>query len=183
MMPYRTQTTLITIALLAAAALQAQTLDPRFTDDNQLLRPNDFREWVFVGSSLAMSYDKEASTEEEHPTFHNIYINPESYREHKTTGRFPERTILAMELFTPGSQESINRRGHFEDRSVGLEAAVKDSARFAESWAYFSFDLPDGKRADSAKAFPKAQCWSCHDEHAASDNVFTQFYPVLRKAE
>ena len=182
MKPHRNQPTLITIALLAAAALQAQTADPRFSDDNQLLRPESFREWVFVGSSLAMSYDKEQSSDE-HSTFHNIYINPESYQEYKTTGRFPERTILAMELFTPGSHASINRRGQFEDRSIGLEAAVKDSTRFAESWAYFSFDLPGGKRAASAKAFPKAQCWSCHDEHAATDNVFTQFYPVLRKAE
>ena len=179
-MMWRTTPTLI--VLLAAAALQAQTTDPRFTDDNQLLRPEGFREWVFVGSSLAMSYDKEQSGEE-HQTFHNIYINPESYREFKKIGRFPERTILAMELFTAGSHASINRRGHFEDRSVGLEAAVKDSARFAESWAYFSFDLPDEKRSERAQAFPKAECWSCHQEHAATDNVFTQFYPVLRKSE
>ena len=182
MMPHRTQATLIIITLLAAAALQAQTADPRYTDDNQLLRPEGFREWVFVGASLAMSYDAEQAAEE-HPTFHNIYINPESYREYKKTGRFPERTILAMEVFTPGSHSSINRRGQFQERSVGLEAAVKDSARFAESWAYFSFDLPAGKRADRAKAFPKSECWACHDEHAATDNVFTQFYPLLRLAE
>ena len=167
---------------LSAAALPAQKAEPRFTEDNQLLRPEGFREWIFVGASLAMSYDKEPS-EAKHPTFHNIYINPRSYRAYKKTGRFPERTILAMEVFRSGSHASINRRGRFEERSVGLEAAVKDSSRFAESWAYFSFDLPEGKRADRAKAFPKDRCWTCHDEHAATDNVFTQFYPVLRKAE
>ena len=174
--------TLTILTLLVVVAVQAQTGEPRFAEGNQLLRPEGFREWIFVGASLAMSYDKEKSAEG-HPTFHNIYINPESYSEYKKTGRFPERTILAMEVFTAGSHASINRRGHFEERSVGLEAAVKDSARFAESWAYFSFDQPDGKRADRAKAFPKAECWSCHDQHAATDNVFTQFYPVLRKAD
>ena len=31
-------------------------------------------------------------------------------------------------------------------------------------------------------AHPAASCFKCHSEHAAVDNVFLQFYPVLRDA-
>ena len=94
---------------------------------------------------------------------------------------FPEGTILAMEVLTPGSQSSINRHGQFEDRFVGVEAAVKDSSRFPEGWAYFNFIRRGQPAAPTAKAFPKEACWECHNKHGQVDNVFTQFYPVLRR--
>ena len=165
----------LTITLLLTAADRA----PRFNQDNELVRPVGYREWIFIGASLGMSYDENAEKKRD-PKFHNLYINPAAYREYKETGRFPEKTILVMEVLSAGSHSSINRQGHFEDRFQGIEAAVKDSSRFAESWAYFNFIREDGTAADTAKAFPKERCWSCHSEHAATDNVFTQFYPVLR---
>jgi hypothetical protein len=30
-----------------------------------------------------------------------------------------------------------------------------------------------------AQPFPKEACYGCHAEHAARDNVFVQFYPLL----
>lgn len=89
--------------------------------------------------------------------------------------------MLVMERMTAGSRASINQRGHFEDKSKGIEVALKDSSKFEESWAYFDFIRQDGSAAPSAKAFAKDRCWACHNEHAATDNVFTQFYPVLRQ--
>ena len=101
-----------------------------------------------------MSYDED-SGKRGHSRFHNVYLHPDAYQHFKKTGGFPEKTILAMEVFTPGSQASINRQGSFEDRSVGLEAAVKDSSRFDESWAYFSFTESEGKLKTSATAFAR----------------------------
>ena len=176
----RTPAGVMGIGLCLALATAAQSSpEPRFTPKNELIRPQGFREWIFVGASLGMSYDED-SGKLKHPKYHNVYIHPGAYQHFKKTGGFPERTILAMEVFTPGSQASINRQGSFEDRSVGLEAAVKDSSRFQEGWAYFSFSEPAGKLSATAAAFPKDRCWSCHNKHAANDNVFTQFYPVLR---
>jgi hypothetical protein len=54
--------------------------------------------------------------------------------------------------------------------------AVKDSERFDETWGYVSFG-----DAAAATPFPKERCYDCHAEHAAVDNVFTQFYPILRR--
>jgi hypothetical protein len=178
----RTPVCLVAAGLCLALSTTAESIpEPRFTAKNELIRPEGYRERVFVGASLGMSYDEE-SGQQSHSRFHNVYLHPDAYEHFKKTGGFPEKTILAMEVFTPGSQASINRQGSFEDRSVGLEAAVKDSSRFDESWAYFSFSESESKLAPTAAAFAKDRCWSCHDEHAANGNVFTQFYPVLRKA-
>ena len=158
--------------------------EPRFTPQNELVRPEGYREWIFVGASLGMSYEE--GREAGDPRFHNLYLHPQAYQEYKKTGRFPDKTIFVMEVLTRGSQASINRQGHFEDRMVGVEAAVKDSGRFPEGWAYFNFTLPGGAPgspalAAKAKAFPRDACWNCHNQHGATDNVFTQFYPVLRR--
>lgn len=152
--------------------------EPRFTAQKELIRPEGYREWILVGTSIGMSYGENAPKQ---PTFHNVYLHPRAYREYNRTGRFPERTILAMEVYAPGTHSSINRHGQFADRFLGVEAAVKDSSRFQEGWAYFNFIRPGQPAADTAKAFPQEACWNCHREHGQLDNVFTQFYPILRR--
>jgi hypothetical protein len=171
------------VAVFAAALLApaAGLEEPRFTAHKELIRPEGYREWVFVGSSLGLSYQEGQPSND--PKFHNIYLKPSVYQHFQKTGSFPDGTILVMEVATAASQVSINRHGQFQDRFVGIEAAVKDSSRFPEKWAYFSFIGEDGRPKDTAKAFPQQACWSCHNEHAATDNVFTQFYPVLRQGE
>jgi hypothetical protein len=63
--------------------------EPRFSDDKKLIRPEGYREWVFVGASLGMSYEENVSAR--HPKFHNVYINPSSYDSFRRTGVFPEK--------------------------------------------------------------------------------------------
>ncbi|MEO7146092.1 MAG: cytochrome P460 family protein [Bryobacteraceae bacterium] len=153
---------------------------PRFSARGQLLRPEHYREWIFAGSSLGMGYREGAASGEQ--KFHNVYLQPEAYRSYAATGAFPDKTILVMEVVTAGSNASINRTGHFEDRFAGIEVAVKDRARFPEQWAYFNFIGSGGEALAAATAFPKESCWNCHHQHAAADNVFVQFYPVLKAA-
>lgn len=167
--------------LIAVLAPAAGPDEPRFTDNKELVRPQGYREWVFVGSSLGMSYQEGQPKRE--PKFHNIYLKPAAYQHFQKTGGFAEGTILVMEVANAASQSSINRHGQFQDRFIGIEAAVKDSSRFPEKWAYFSFIGEDGSPKKTAKAFPQDACWSCHNEHGSVDNVFTQFYPVLRQGE
>ncbi len=165
---------------MGAVASEAQMTQSRFAEGNQLMRPEGYREWIFVGSSLGMSYTE--GPYEKAPDFTNVYVQPEAYRQFGATGKFPDGTLLVMEVVSAGSRASINRRGQFEDRFVGIEAAVKDEKRFPEKWAYFSFIGTDGKALPQAKPFPKEACWKCHNAHGAVDNVFVQFYPVLREA-
>ena len=154
---------------------------PKYAEDGTLIRPEGYRSWVFVGSSLGLSYSE--NTRREGPgNFHNVYIQPEAYRHYKETGKFPEKTMLAMENFAPKTKESINQKGYFPGAMIGFEVALKDHDRFEEGWAYFNFSTRgDPPLRERAKAFPQAVCFACHAQHAADDNVFVQFYPVLRE--
>lgn len=176
------------IAMLAGSvASSAELLPPvRFQGKDTLLRPERYREWIFVGSSLGLSYQQDpgggGTTQGETGLglYQNVYIQPSSYKAFASSGRFPEGTVLVLELVTADVKKDPRLRGSYQNEFVALEAAVKDSKRFPEGWAYFSFEGPDGKPVNEARPFPKKRCWSCHAQKAATDNVFTQFYPILR---
>lgn len=183
-----------TLALLAALVATAQQpkadapslagmATPTYTADGDLILPEDYRTWIFVGASLGLSYSEGAAEREGPGAFTNVYIQPQAYRYFMDTGEFPEGTMLPMDIYRPGSRESINQAGYFEKDFLGMEVAVKDGERYEDGWAYLSFRDRSGGLRESASAFPKDRCYDCHAEHAATDNVFTQFYPVLQRGE
>jgi hypothetical protein len=169
-------TTLTTSALLAGVASSSV---PQFAEGNQLLRPQGYREWVFLSSGLGGSYTPGS---DHNPAFTNVFIRPEAYREYVRTGEFPDGTVMVLEIRRSESAVSINKGRHVQGRLVGIEASVKDGRRFPEKWAYFSFIGDKGEALPKAKPFPKEACWSCHHQHGEVDNVFVQFYPGLREA-
>jgi len=181
---------LIALAITTIGAQQTQkTTAPVFEGKTTLLRPDNYREWVFVGSSRGLSYaanpPAQASTGGMGEMYHNVYIKPEAYRDFAKTGKFPEGTVLAMEMASAETKREPGLQGSYEKDFVGLEVSVKDSSRFpGEGWAYFNFSNGrEGSYKDKAEPFPaSAGCVSCHKQNAETDNVFTQFYPVLRAA-
>jgi cytochrome P460 len=188
-----------------------RTVGPRYAEDGSLIRPDGFERWVLAGSSLGLGY-ADAPDATGLGAFHNVYLEPGAYEAFRRTGEFPEGTMLAMAVYDPEERIPPQRRGYVEGALIGLEMAVKDSARFDEGWAYFAFATDpssdgsgsgassaaaaasdpartaaaggiasDARFAPSARAFPATACFACHNEHAARDNVFTQFYPLLRE--
>ena len=172
-----TRALFLSSALLALSAGQGFAQDPRFTKDNELIRPTNYREWIYLTSGLGMSYGPNAG-DATNPPFDNVFVNPSSYRSFLQTGKWPDKTIFILEIRASTGHGSINRAGHFQTGLVAVEAAVKDEARFPEKWAYFSLGGPSAQRT-SAKAFPKQECFSCHNKNAAVENTFVQFYPTL----
>ena len=160
----------------------AKMTKPQYDEDGKLVLPTRYVDWVFVGASIGLSYSEEVRREGP-GLFHNVYIQPEAYRHYVETGKFPEKTMLVMENYLPKNKESINKHGYFPGDRVGLEVALKDHDQFEEGWAYFNFTNGQKPLKPVAKAFPKAVCYSCHSEHAQDDNVFVQFYPVLRSVK
>ena len=149
--------------------------------DGQLERPTGYREWIYVGTPVTpndMNNGKAAF-----PEFHNVYIDPKSWKHWKKTGSFRDGTILSKELVSVGSKAAVSGAGYFQGKFLGLEATIKSAKHFPNepgNWAYFSFSTSDHKNlADQAKAFPAAACNACHEASAADDFVFTQYYPVL----
>ncbi len=168
---------------LSAALYSGDMTQPRYSASGALVRPEGYRQWIFVGANYGMGYTEgDAKAQAKPSTFHNVYIQREAYALYGKTGRFPDKTMLVMEVVRPGTNASINRRGMFQDEYVGIEVALKDESRFDGKWAYFNFIGAEGKPLAESKPFAKEACWSCHNQHGAVDNVFVQFYPVLRAA-
>jgi hypothetical protein len=165
----------------AAHSAGAAAEEPRYTPDGKLLRPEGYREWIYLSSGVGMSYGPGAAQPgSAHPPFDNVFVSPTAYRHFLATGSWPDRTIFVLEVRSSITQGSINRGGHYQDELVNLEAAVKDERRpSGERWAYYGFSEGPGRPAASAAPRPKDACWKCHTEHGAVDNTFVQFYPTL----
>jgi len=153
----------------------------QFNDKGELIIPDAYREWIFIGAPVTpneLNNGKSAF-----PEFHNVYIDPVSYKQYKETGKFREGTIIIKELVSIGAKSAASGNGYFEGEYIGLEATIKDSKRFAEdpgNWAYFTFSHEAPPYPETAKKNDVSTCNSCHQVNAAEDWVFTQYYPVLR---
>ena len=165
----------LTLLLLFACAAFAQA--PRYASKAVLEAPKGYRDWYFVGSNLGVSYSPEPSKDS---SFKNIYIPKSAADAFKKSGVFPEKTMLVMEVYRPATDASPAKRGQFQGQLVGIEVAVKDKDAVSEGWAYYNFIGQNGQTNPTAKAAARQNCWSCHNEHGAKDNVFVQFYPRLR---
>jgi hypothetical protein len=164
-------------ALLWLTAIAGDMPAPKYTESGEMVRPEGYREWMFAGSNLGMGYSDEPKTSQH---YHNIFLQREAFEHFKKTGQFPDKTILVMDRFAPGTKESINKHGSFNGAEAGIEVAVKDESRFKDKWAYFVFFKGDGSPLASAPAQPAGRCWACHKANGSVDNVFVQFYPALR---
>ena len=168
-------------ALLCRPAIRAQAGPdgPAFSSGNELIKPADYREWMFVTSGLGMTYNT-PSTANPSPNFTNVYVNPLSYRSFMKTGRWPDKTMFILEVRASTSEGSINKGGNFQTELVGIEAAVKDEARYpATKWAYFIFGHGADIQGRVAALPASASCYACHSANGAVDNTFVQFYPTL----
>ena len=161
----------------AQEAAPASAVMPQYDFGGNLLLPATYREWVLVGSSLGLSY---ADGVQGRQLFHATLMEPTAYRHFMANGAFREGTMLALVLQGVGSGVAPARQGQFGTDVAGVELAVKDRGRAAEGWAYYAFGAGE-KLRPSAAPQPKARCFDCHEEHAATDKVFTQFYGLLRR--
>jgi len=157
-----------------------------FNDHGDLLRPEGFKKWVFIGAPLTphgLNGGKAGF-----PEYHHVYVNPDAFAIYERTGIFPDGTVIAKELallkkgkHKDGSYDAPSGRGYFADKFNGMDVMVKDSKRFKETqgWGFFNFGHHAPPYLKSASVAPAANCAGCHTANAEQDMVFTQFYPIL----
>lgn len=166
-----------------SSADSASRFAPTFNAAGEMIRPEGTREWVYVGTPLTPNSLN--PPEAAFPEFHNVYIDPDSWKHYKSTGEFPDGTVIAKELTLIGQTAATSGSGFFMGEFSGFEIAYKSATHFpddAGNWAYFSFGhQPEPYNSTAAKQ-PVAACAACHIAAAEQDMVFTQYYPVLRAA-
>src|SRR5947209_13203679 len=167
-----TAVALMLAVVFAVAASPNETSDqPQYKKPGELIRPDNYREWIFLSSGFGMNYSPSPGS---HDTFTNVFVPQLAYEEFMKSGAWPDKTMFVVEERMAQSKGSINKHGNFQVDSMGMGVEVKDSA-LPDKWAYYNFD--DNK---TAKANPKEGCFSCHDKHAAVEHTFVQFYPTLK---
>jgi hypothetical protein len=174
------------VLILATAIIRfgvaQEATAPSFTSTGELVLPSDYREWVFVGTGLGMTYGSEARPAGTPPVFDNVFVPRDAYRAFMQSGKWPERTILVMEGRASEAHQLLANTGTVQGEAKYVEAAVKDTARFPSGWGYFAFGAANALRP-SARVLPSSfDCYSCHVENTAVENTFVQFYPVLFEA-
>jgi hypothetical protein len=158
----------------APAAAHVPSSTPSYTSDGRLLPPADYRQWIYLTSGLDMSYSPRVAGMGDMSMFDNVFVNPAAWESFQKTGTWPDKTMLVLEVRGAESNTSINKGGHSQGTEVmGFEVHVKDAER--GGWAFYGFD-----GSAPAKMIPKeASCYTCHQDHAAVDTTFVQFYPTL----
>ena len=147
---------------------------PQFAADGKLVRPAGYRKWAYLSSGYGMSYSQGNS---DHLMFTNVFVTPSSYDYYVEHGTWPDKTMFVLEIYGSASKGSINLHGNYQSSFMGLDVEVKDEKRFADKWAYFNFDGTEG--SSGATTPSKNDCWKCHDQNAAVEHSFVQFYPEL----
>ena len=153
---------------------------PAYTSDGRLVRPADYREWIFVSSGLGMTYGPAQPSSDRPPLFDNVFVTPAAYREFLRSGAWPDQTMFVLEIRRAEANVSINNGGRTQGDVVALEASVKDRQRFdGTGWAYFTFGSGQRLAENAAPLAATASCYTCHRTSTAVDNTFVQFYPTL----
>ena len=153
--------------LLVAGSLTCLMAQPRYTADGQLTLPSDYREWVFLSSGLGMTYQHRNSG-----ACAGVY---QCFRESRrlsffrATGKWPDKTMLVLEVRASASKGSINQAGSYQSDVLAIEAEVKDSAKFpGNGWAFFAFG-----KSNTGKMLARSEdCYGCHLRARSSGQHF-----------
>jgi hypothetical protein len=141
----------------------------------RLVRPVSYREWIYLSSGLGMEYNAAVGGPE---NFTNVFVPQWAYREFLATGKWPDKSMFVLEGRASQTKGSVNKSGLFQTDLTSLAVEVKDETRYASKWAYFGF-RSDAMTAE-AMTGPTDQCWACHNDNAAVEHTFVQFYPTLK---
>jgi len=164
------------LALFSTASGRTESSVPQFTADGKLVRPAGYRKWVYVSSGYGMSYSQSPGGMQ---MFTNVFVSPSAYDSFVANGKWPDKTMFVLEVYGSTSRGSINKHGSYQTDLSGLDVEVKDQARFPDKWAYFNFsEMATSASADTPS---KNDCWKCHEQNAAVEHSFVQFYPELLK--
>lgn len=159
---------------------------PKWTKNGELVLPVGYHHWVFIGSPLTPHGLNGGNAP--FPEYHNVYVHPEALKAYRSTGDWPEGTIMLKELqltrggiHPDGSAIEVSGRGFFPGARNGIDISVKDSKRFKDSngWGFFNFGHHAPPYEKTAQARPTEACAGCHIANA-DRMVFSKFYkPIL----
>lgn len=161
-------------AVLLAAAAAAAWAGPTFDKDGKIIIPEGRDRWPTVGTTFSLQYEGDGGT-----TFNTVRMDPASYEVYVKTGKFPVGTMLDLEVRRPVTEIAPAKGGQTQGAAIAHSLHVKDEKAGPGTWTFYGY----GNASTTGNPIARTQaCYSCHDEHAKDDTVFTQFYPSLTES-
>ncbi|UTP38918.1 cytochrome P460 family protein [Phenylobacterium sp. LH3H17] len=128
--------------------------------------PEGYRRWTHVLSGVSNANFNR------YEGLHNIYANPKAVEGYKSSGAFPDGSVIVFDLF-----EVVDKGGAtVATRRKFIDVMVKDSERYAATggWGYTEF-LGESRTERGFTQDKAPSCHACHLAKAGHDAVFTRF--------
>jgi len=177
-----------TIAIGGSGAMKAiAQADSSYADAvvdayGNLRVPRDYRATYQLLGSWAVAADEGRGSKE----LHVVLASPGSVEAFRKDGHFPEGTVLVKEVFKTATKQMTTGTVSRADKLNGWFVMVKDGAgRYAgnalwgDGWGWSWFDAADPSKTTSTNY--KSDCRSCHVPAQASDWVYVDGYPPLKR--
>src|SRR5215470_5258499 len=144
--------------------------------------PQDYRTTYQSLGSWAIAADEGRGSKE----VHVVLASPGSIEAYRKDGHFPDGTVLVKEVFKAATKELTTGTVSSADQLKGWFVMVRDSAGrhsgnalWGDGWGWSWFDAADPSKSKSANYM--FECKSCHVPAQASDWVYVDGYPALRR--
>jgi len=159
-----------------AASAQEQLVDGA----GNMHVPKEYRTtYEFLGS-WSVAGDKGAKE------MHVVYGSPGTAAAYQTTGEFPEGSILVKEVYAAATSEMTTGTVSHQQSLKGWFMMVKDGKNshpdnklWGNGWGWSWFDAGDPVKTTSTDF--RSDCLGCHIPAKATDWIYVQGYPGLKK--
>jgi hypothetical protein len=144
--------------------------------------PQDYRTTYQLLGSWAIAADEGRGSKE----VHTVLASPGSIEAFRKDGHFPDGTVLVKEVFKTATKELTTGTVSRADQLKGWFVMVRDSAGshpgndlWGDGWGWSWFDAADPSKSKSTNYM--FECKSCHVPAQASDWVYVDGYPALKR--
>lgn len=173
----------VTLMLVNRVIPHGGTAHPRVVDANGNLRvPENYRTLYQALGTWAIAADSGRGSKE----MHEVYASPGAIAAYRTTGHFPDGTVLVKEVF--GTSTTGMTTGFVSHPATlkGWFVMVRDSKNtrpgnplWGDGWGWSWFDADKPLKTTSTNY--KTDCQGCHLPARATDWIYTSGYPTLNR--
>jgi hypothetical protein len=161
---------------------KAETKAETVNENGTLHVPDAYRTTYQLLGSWAVAADEGQGSKE----IHVVYASPGTIAAYRKSGRFPDGAVLVKEVFKATTAQMTTGTVSHAETLKGWFVMVKDSVGrhagnklWGDGWGWSWFDAADPSNTTSTDF--KVECESCHVPARASDWVYVNGYPSLRR--
>ena len=165
-----------------AAASNGSSKEAVVDAEGNLRVPRDYRTTYQMLGTWAVAADEGKGSKE----LHVVLASPGAADAYRREGRFPDGTVLVKEVFKTATTEMTTGTVSRAETLKGWFVMVKDSvgrypgkSLWGDGWGWSWFEAADPSKTTSTNY--EFDCRSCHVPAQASDWVYSDGYPPLRR--